>query len=63
MAFQEGKEDATNGVHLTKHIYLLNTYARIYNQSNHARDGDKDTSKAKTLRPTIINNVVTYSFT
>ena len=29
----------------------------MYSQNNRARDGDKDTSKAKTLRPTIINNM------
>ena len=43
-----GRKDATNGVHLTKHIYLqLNTYTRMYSQSNHAQDRDKDTSKGK----------------
>ena len=39
------------GILSTHAVSNVNTYT---GNSSHARDGDKDTSKAKTLRPTII---------
>ena len=58
MAFQFGKEDTTNGLRSNQHIYLIQhvcTYIQPTKAMNVGRD--KDTSKAKTLQPTIINNV------
>ena len=49
-----GKEDATNGVHLNKHIYLLHTCTYIQPTKAMNVGWDEDTSKAKTLEPTII---------
>ena len=58
MALSIWGEDATNGKHLNQ-AHLLHTQARgshaIYKQmeNNRARDGDKDTSRTKALRPTM----------